>query len=69
MQFLLGKSRLRQEPHELMHQPNIMMDLREIEWCGMDWINLVQNRDQWGALVNTVMNLWVPYNAIKFLSS
>jgi hypothetical protein len=27
---------------------------------GMDWIDLAQDRDQWMALVNTVMNLWVP---------
>jgi hypothetical protein len=33
------------------------MDLREIEWGGMDWIDLAQDRDQWRALVNTVMNL------------
>jgi hypothetical protein len=39
---------------------NIKMDLREIGWDGMDWIDLVQNRDQWRALVNTVMNLRVP---------
>jgi hypothetical protein len=39
---------------------NIKMDLREIGWDGMDWINLVQDRDQWRALVNTVMNLRVP---------
>jgi hypothetical protein len=45
------------------------MDLREIGWDGMDWIDLTQNRDQWRALVNTVMNLRVPYNAGKFLSS
>jgi hypothetical protein len=39
---------------------NIKMDLREIGWGGMDWIYLAQDRDHWKALVNTVMNLWVP---------
>jgi hypothetical protein len=39
---------------------NIRMDLREIEWNGMDWIDQTQDRDQWRALVNTVMNLRVP---------
>jgi hypothetical protein len=34
--------------------------LREMEWDGMDWIDLAQDRDQWRALVNTVMNLRVP---------
>jgi hypothetical protein len=33
------------------------MDLRGIEYCGMDWIELAQNRDQWRVLVNMVMNL------------
>jgi hypothetical protein len=44
------------------------MDLREIGWDGMDWIDLAQDRDQWRALVNTAMNLRVPYNAENFLS-
>jgi hypothetical protein len=39
---------------------NIKMDHREIGWDGMDLIDLVLNRDQWRALVNTVMNLRVP---------
>jgi hypothetical protein len=39
---------------------NIKMDLREIGWSGMDWINLAQDRNQWRALVNSVMNLQVP---------
>jgi hypothetical protein len=39
---------------------NIKIDLREIEWDGMDWINLAEERDYWWALVNTVMNLRVP---------
>jgi hypothetical protein len=36
---------------------NIRIDFREIRWGGMDWIGLAQDRDQWRALVNTVMNL------------
>jgi hypothetical protein len=36
------------------------MDLREIEWGGMDWIDLAQDRDQRRALVNMVMKLRVP---------
>jgi hypothetical protein len=39
---------------------NIKMDLREIGWDGVDWSELVQDRDKWRALVNTVMNLRVP---------
>jgi hypothetical protein len=39
---------------------NIKMDLREKEWDGTDWIDLAQDRDQWRALVNTVVNLRVP---------
>jgi hypothetical protein len=48
---------------------NIKMDLREIGWDGGDWIDLAQDMDQWRALVNTVMNLRVPENGGKFLSS
>jgi hypothetical protein len=39
---------------------NIKMDLREIEWGDMYWIDLVQNREQWRALVNTVINPRAP---------
>jgi hypothetical protein len=39
---------------------NIKMDLREIGWDGMDWIDLAQDRDQWRALVNTARSLRVP---------
>jgi hypothetical protein len=39
---------------------NIKIDLRETGWDGMDWIDLARDRDQWRALVNTVMNLEVP---------
>jgi hypothetical protein len=39
---------------------NIKMDLREIGWYGMDWIDLAQDRDQWRAFVNVVINLRIP---------
>jgi hypothetical protein len=49
----LGRPRRRGED-------NSKMDLREIGWGGMDWIDLNQDRDQWKALVNTVVNFRVP---------
>jgi hypothetical protein len=39
---------------------NIKIDLTEIGWGSTDCIDLAQDRDQWRALVNTVMNLHVP---------
>jgi hypothetical protein len=39
---------------------DIQMDLREIEWDGVDWMDMAQDRDQWRALVNTVLNRRVP---------
>jgi hypothetical protein len=45
------------------------MDVSEIGLDGMDLIDLAQDRDRWKALVNTVMDLRVPQNAEKFLSS
>jgi hypothetical protein len=38
---------------------SIKMDLREIEWGRLDWIDLAQDRDQWRVFVNTVMNVAV----------
>jgi hypothetical protein len=46
---------------------NIEMDLREIGFGDVDWINLAQDMDRCLALVNAVMNLWVPQNAGEFL--
>ena len=58
----LGRPRLRWED-------NIKTDLQEVGFGGMDWIKLAQDRDRWWALVNEVMNLWVPENMGNFLTS
>jgi hypothetical protein len=52
-----GKRRLRRPRRRWVD--NIKMNLREIGWGGMGWIDLVQDRDRWRAVVNTVMNLWI----------
>ena len=49
----LGRRRLEWED-------NIKMDLQEVGWEGMDWIDLAYDRDRWRALVNAVMNVRVP---------
>jgi hypothetical protein len=49
----LGRARHRWEN-------NIKMDLQEVGCGSMDWIEMAQDRDRWQALVNVVMNLWVP---------
>jgi hypothetical protein len=36
------------------------MDLQEMVWVGMHWIDLAQDRDSWPPVVNAVMELWVP---------
>jgi hypothetical protein len=49
----LGRPRLR-------WVDNIMMDLGEVGWGGVDWIGLAQDRNRWRAVVNSVLNLRVP---------
>jgi hypothetical protein len=39
---------------------NIRMNLVEVGWGDVDWIRLAQGRNRWRALVNSVLNLWVP---------
>jgi hypothetical protein len=50
-----GKRRLRRQRRRWVD--NIKMDFREIRWGDVDWIDLAEDREQWRALVNTVMNL------------
>jgi hypothetical protein len=49
-----------QEELKYSYEDNIKMDLREIWFGDVDWINWDQDRDRWRALVNTVMKLRVP---------
>jgi hypothetical protein len=39
---------------------NIKVDLREVGWGGVDWIDLAQDRDKWRTVVKAAMNLRVP---------
>jgi hypothetical protein len=55
---LEGKRPLGRPGHRWVN--NIKMDLREVGWGSMYWIDLAQDRNQWRALVNMVMNLQVP---------
>jgi hypothetical protein len=47
---------------------NIRMDLVEVGWGAVDWVHLAQDRNRWRALVNSVLNLRVPYHAGKLSS-
>jgi hypothetical protein len=59
---LVGKSEGRRPLGRPTHrwEDNIKMGLHEVGWCGMDWIDLAQDRDRWQALVNAVINLRLP---------
>jgi hypothetical protein len=46
--------------HRPRCEDNIKMDLIEIEWGGMEWVHLAQDRYQWMVHVNTVINIQVP---------
>lgn len=59
-----GKRSLERLRYKL--EDNIEMDVTEIRWYFVDCLYLVQNRDKWWVLVNTVMSLWVLYNAGNF---
>jgi hypothetical protein len=46
--------------HRRRLEDNIKIELKEIEWNGMDWIHLAEDSNQWRIIVNTVMNFPVP---------
>jgi hypothetical protein len=58
---LLGRPRYRWED-------NIKVDFQEVGLGCMDWLDLAPDRDRWRALVSTVMNIRVPFNAGNFLT-
>jgi hypothetical protein len=56
---LMGKPEGKRPLGRRRWKDGIRMDLREIGWGNVDWIQLAQDRDRWRALVNTVINLRV----------
>jgi hypothetical protein len=61
-QILVGKQEGKRQLRRRRRgwEDNIRMDLREISWEGVDWVDLAHDWYHWRALVNTVMNLRVP---------
>jgi hypothetical protein len=69
--ILVGKPEERWplERPRLIWEDNIKMDLQEVGWGYMDWIDLAEDRQRWRALMNAVMNLRVPQNVGNFLTN
>jgi hypothetical protein len=69
--ILVGKPEGQRLPGRHTHrwECNIRVDLRVLEWGGMDWNDLAQDGDQWRALENTVINLRVRYSFGKILEN
>jgi hypothetical protein len=61
--ILVGKPERKRPFGRPMHRwEDIIMNLREVGWENVDWVHLVQDRDPWWALVNTVLG---PSDSIK----
>jgi hypothetical protein len=68
---LMGKPEVKSQLGRPRHrwEDNNKTDIQDMGCGGMDWIELVQDRDGLRTLVNAVMNLWVPLNAGNFFTS
>jgi hypothetical protein len=55
-----GKRPLGRPRRRWLDNTSIRMDLGEVGWGDVDWIGLAQDRNRWRALVNAVLNLWIP---------
>jgi hypothetical protein len=55
-----GKKPLGRPRRKWMDNTNTRMDLGEVGWGDVDWVGLAQDRYRWRAVVNSVLNLWVP---------
>ena len=71
IQNIGGETRGKEPLGRLRHrwEVNIKMDLREVGWGGMAWINLAKDSDRWQAPVIAVTILQVKLNALNFLTS
>jgi hypothetical protein len=67
-EVLVWKPKRKKRPRRRW-EDNIKIDLHEVRWSVMDWIDLLQDRDSWRALVNSIMSLRVPSNTGNFLTS
>lgn len=68
---LIGKPKLNRLLGRPMHrwEGNVKMDLKDLQWKGVDWMYLAQNWDKWWILVNTVVNCDVPLSVKNFVTS
>jgi len=49
-------------------EDDIKIHLKQMQWEGMDWFGMAEDRDKWQAVSNVVMNIQIPYTAGDFLT-
>ena len=67
-QFMWGDLRERDHSHDLCVDGRIILKWTFVQWGGMDWIYVAQNRDRWRALVNVLVKFLVSNNTGNLLS-